>query len=423
LSCTSEDKRGGEGIGRHRPPQWPSERFPVVIPDLLAIDENVVVRLAVDVSEIRAADRQRRREAYEKSKRKQGQGDGGGDGKGKWKQARGGEEVEAIKRMEEIERLTARYLNDTRVEMVAAKTVVKQLVSHTGQTQSDLVRLLDDMMRHPAGSDGWARRAWYGIFWYVPARCCLFPFRAVSGAVCAPASAIFLVDDSRNRPIRERLLTLLNRRSGGPRARVKRQVEKALSILDAALAASDEFIGQGDGHENRFANLAGLCRVSHQKELSMKRDAQATVARQKRGEVADRQRALSRVREGSPKAKLMENRLIQLREQVQAHEKAVAKGEGLQAAKGKALCDVSEEVSAEFRDLLARVKKDQDCRKKVSRVLLRLGEDVKSWAAAMPAEDMRRTEEELRDGVEAYLGLLGTLWRGNRKEVDRLCRW
>ena len=79
-----------------------------------------------------------------------------------------------IKYMDEFERLTTKYLNDTRVERVAAKTVVKHLVSHTGQAQSDLVRLLDNMMRHPAGSDGWARRAWYGIFWYVQTRAVCF---------------------------------------------------------------------------------------------------------------------------------------------------------------------------------------------------------------------------------------------------------
>jgi hypothetical protein len=139
--------------------------------------------------------------------------------------------------------------------------------------------------------------------------------------------------------------------------------------------------------------------------------------------VAEGQQALSRVRKGSPKAKLMENRLIHLRGQVWAHEKAVAKGEGLRAAKGKALCDVSEEVSARFRDSLARVEKDPDCRKKLRGNLLRLGDEVGSWAAGMPAEDMRRAEEKLRDGVEAYLGLLGTLWRGNREEVDELCGW
>lgn len=155
----------------------------------------------------------------------------------------------------------------------------------------------------------------------------------------------------------------------------------------------------------------------------MRRDAHATLAWQKRAEVAAGQQTLSRFRKGGPKAKLMENRLIHLREQVRAHEKAVATGEGLQAAKGKAFCDVSEEVGAKFRNLLARVGKDQDCRKKSRGSLLRLGEEVRSWAAGMPAEDMRRVEEKLRDVVEAYLGLLGTLWRGNSEEVGRLCLW
>jgi hypothetical protein len=170
LSCTSEVKRGGEGIGSHRPPQWPSERFPVVIPDLPAIDENVVVRLAADVTEDRAAAiQQHERKVYE-AERKHSQGDGSGEGGREWKQA-----------MAEIERSTAIYLNKTRVEMVGAKTAVKQLISHTGHAQSDLVRLLDDMMRHPAGSDGWARRAWYGIFWYVPTRAVFISFSSCLG--------------------------------------------------------------------------------------------------------------------------------------------------------------------------------------------------------------------------------------------------
>ena len=101
----------------------------------------------------------------------------------------------------------------------------------------------------------------------------------------------------------------------------------------------------------------------------------------------------------------------------------MAKCEGLRVAKGKALCDVGEEISAKFRDLFARVGKDQGCRKKLRGDLLRLGEEVGGWAAGMPTEDMRRAEEKLRDGVEAYLGLLGTLWRGNKKEISRLCRW
>jgi hypothetical protein len=87
-------------------------------------------------------------------------------------------------------------------------------------------------------------------------------------------------------PIRKILLTLLNRRSGGPRARVKRRVEEALSIFDAALAASDEVIKQGNGHQNRLAKLGDLCFADLQQELTVRRDTQAGLARQKRGEVA-----------------------------------------------------------------------------------------------------------------------------------------
>jgi hypothetical protein len=215
----------------------------------------------------------------------------------------------------------------------------------------------------------------------------------------------------------------MDRRSGGPRARVKQRVDKALSILDAALAASDEFIGEGDDHEARLAELASLCHVGHQRELALRRDRQAVLARQRREEVAESRQAPSRVRKGTAKATLMENGLIHLKEQVRAHEEAVAKREGLRAAKEKALCDVGKEVSAKFQDLLKRVGKDQVCRKMLRGELSRIGDEVRSWAAGMPAEDMRRAEEKLRDGVEAYLGLLGTLWRGNHRESGRLCLW
>lgn len=376
LNCTGGDKRDGERRDRGQP-KWPSDQFPVVIPDFPTIDEDVIIKLASDVSKARvAAGRRHWKEVY-RVKREQRQGGGGSGGdQEKWEKTIETEEAWAIKELEELEAATTNQLKKTRAEMKAIKEAVKQLVGRTAEAQSDLVRLLDDMMRHPTGSDGWARRAWYAIVW----------------------------------------------RSGGPRPRVKRRVDKALSILDAALAASGEFVAHRDARTRRLVDLAVSCNATHQRELAARRDDKAALARLAREELAASQRALSTVRQGTAKAKLMENKLIQLKEQVLTHEGAVAKHEGLWAAKGRAFCDVGEELSSRFQDLADRVTRDQRCRSALRRRLSSLQEEVGSWTAGMPAEDIRHAEEKLRDGVETYLRLLWALWRGRREgnQTDNL---
>jgi hypothetical protein len=79
MNCARDQGDGGA--------QWPSDRFPVIIPNFPVIDENVVFKLAADVSKARVAEVERRRREVREAKRKQRQGGGSGEGKGQWKQA------------------------------------------------------------------------------------------------------------------------------------------------------------------------------------------------------------------------------------------------------------------------------------------------------------------------------------------------
>jgi hypothetical protein len=250
--------------------------------------------------------------------------------------------------------------------MTAINAAIGELATRITLEHLDLVQLLEEMARQPAGTGEWLlSRLWSEAF---------------------------------------------------GRATVQRRVNTTVGIVEAAIKGREEFFRVTEtGQDPGMAPDWVLSCDRKTLELRSRRDNDAARARQARQAAVK----LERSWKGLWKAERVraEKRIAWLNRQARALELAVRQGDKLAAAKAQTVCEVAGVADRGLAELRNGAKEDLRELKQHQGRLLRLWDEVAAWVLGVPAEAIQGGEQRLAAEIELYLQ--SSVWRRSRTQERR----